>query len=92
MGLGDSIETTRGEPWRSSDGELLAEAVELTRVIPGLQARRVAVMGEVEVRRVAVEAGYRDGAAWLAAHTLLEIGEARGIVALAGSLLREPEI
>ncbi|NLU83179.1 HNH endonuclease signature motif containing protein [Rhodococcus sp. HNM0569] len=92
MGPGESVvDASGGEPWQSSDGELRAEAVELSRVIAGLQARRVAVMREVEVRRVAVEAGYRDGAAWLAAHTLLEIGEARGIVALAGALLREPE-
>ncbi|NLU84551.1 HNH endonuclease signature motif containing protein [Rhodococcus sp. HNM0569] len=92
MGLGDSIETTRGEPWQLSDGELLTRVIEVSRTIAELQARRVAMMGEVEVRRVAVEAGYRDGAAWLAAHTLLEIGEARAIVGLAGSLLREPEI
>ncbi|NLU84347.1 HNH endonuclease, partial [Rhodococcus sp. HNM0569] len=73
MGLGESVvDASGGEPWQSADGELLAEAVELSRVIAGLQARRVVVMGEVEVRRVAVEAGYRDGAAWLAAHTLLE--------------------
>ncbi|NLU82322.1 HNH endonuclease signature motif containing protein [Rhodococcus sp. HNM0569] len=93
MGSGESaVDASGGEPWQSADGELLAEAVELSRVIAELQARRVAVMGEVEVRRVAVDAGYRDSAAWLAAHTLLEIGEARGIVALAGSLLQAPEI
>ncbi|NLU83599.1 HNH endonuclease signature motif containing protein [Rhodococcus sp. HNM0569] len=92
MGLGDSLETTRGEPWQLSDGELLAGVIDVSRTIAELQATRVAMMGEVEVRRVAVDAGYRDSAAWLAAHTLLEIGEARAIVGLAGSLLREPEI
>ncbi|EOM76799.1 HNH endonuclease [Rhodococcus rhodnii] len=97
MGSGDSHTAhgtwaVHGEPWQLGDAELSAAVLDVSRQIQVLQARRITLMGEVTDRGLATAAGYRDAGAWLAAHTMLEIGEARDVAALGTSLRTQPEI
>ncbi|TXG91851.1 HNH endonuclease [Rhodococcus rhodnii] len=88
MGAGE----TQTQAWQLGDAELSAAVLDISRHIQVLQARRVTLMGEVVERGLATAAGYRDGGSWLAAHTMLEIGEARDVAALGTGLRTEPEI
>ncbi|EOM77538.1 HNH endonuclease [Rhodococcus rhodnii] len=97
MGSGDShtahgVDAAGVEPWQLGDAELSAAVLDVSRQIEALQARRITLMGELIERRLATAAGYRDAGAWLSAHSMLEIGEARDVAALGTSLRAQPEI
>ncbi|EOM77598.1 HNH endonuclease [Rhodococcus rhodnii] len=91
MGSGDS-QTARGEPWQLGDAELRGEVLDVYAEIARLQARSIALMGEVVERGIAGEDGFRDAGSWLAARTMLEVHKARRVVNLAVSLRSQPEI
>ncbi|TXG91971.1 HNH endonuclease [Rhodococcus rhodnii] len=91
MGSGDS-HTAHGEPWQLGDAELRGEVLDVYAEIARLQARGIALMGEVVERGISGEDGFRDAGWWLASRTMLEVHEARRVVNLAVSLRSQREV
>ncbi|RMB71942.1 HNH endonuclease [Rhodococcus sp. SBT000017] len=74
------------EIWQLSESELLADAAAVSHQIQLLEARRIALVGEIDTRVSREKLGFPGPAGWLTSTTLLSPSKATKIVALARGL------
>ena len=80
------------EIWQLSESELLAESAEVSHRIQLLEARRIALVAEIDTRVSREKLGFPGPAGWLTSTTLLSPAKATKIVALARGLKNFPDI
>ncbi|MDV8023414.1 HNH endonuclease signature motif containing protein [Rhodococcus sp. IEGM 1330] len=78
--------------WQLSDSELLADAAAVSHKIQLLEARRIALVGEIDTRVSREKLGFPGPAGWLTSTTLLSPSKANKIVALGRGLKNFPDI
>ena len=71
------------EIWQLSESELLADAAAVSHRIQLLEARRIALVAEIDTRVSREKLGFPGPAGWLTSTTLLSPSTATKIVALA---------
>ncbi|MBM7242962.1 DUF222 domain-containing protein [Rhodococcus fascians] len=80
------------EIWQLSESELLADAADVSHKIQLLEARRIALVAEIDTRVSREKLGFPGPAGWLSSTTLLSPSKATKIVALARGLKNFPDI
>ncbi|QII05364.1 DUF222 domain-containing protein [Rhodococcoides fascians A25f] len=80
------------EIWQLSESELLADAIAASHDIQLLEARRIALVAEIDTRVSREKLGFPGPAGWLTSTTLLSPSKATKIVALARGLKNFPDI
>ncbi|MFN3540475.1 MAG: DUF222 domain-containing protein [Rhodococcus sp. (in: high G+C Gram-positive bacteria)] len=80
------------EIWQLSESELLAESAAVSHRIQLLEARRIALVAEIDTRVSREKLGFPGPAGWLTSTTLLSPAKATKIVALARGLKNFPDI
>ncbi|MGB2722301.1 MAG: DUF222 domain-containing protein [Rhodococcus sp. (in: high G+C Gram-positive bacteria)] len=80
------------EIWQLSESELLAESAAISHQIQLLEARRIALVAEIDTRVSREKLGFPGPAGWLTSTTLLSPAKATKIVALARGLKKFPDI
>ncbi|QIH99192.1 DUF222 domain-containing protein [Rhodococcoides fascians A21d2] len=80
------------EIWQLSEAELLADAADVSHRIQLMEARRIALVAEIDTRVAREKLGFPGPAGWLTSTTLLTPGKATKIVALARGLKNFPDI
>ena len=80
------------EIWQLSESELLADAAAVSHQIQLLEARRIALVAEIDTRVSREKLGFPGPAGWLTSTTLLTPSKANKIVALARGLKNFPDI
>ncbi|OZC73886.1 HNH endonuclease [Rhodococcus sp. 06-462-5] len=80
------------EIWQLSESELLAESAAVSHEIQLLEARRIALVAEIDTRVSREKLGFPGPAGWLTSTTLLSPSKATKIVALARGLKNFPDI
>ncbi|OZC68262.1 HNH endonuclease [Rhodococcus sp. 06-462-5] len=80
------------EIWQLSESELLADAAAVSHQIQLLEARRIALVAEIDTRVSREKLGFPGPAGWLTSTTLLSPSRATKIVALARGLKNFPDI
>ncbi|MFI8568279.1 DUF222 domain-containing protein [Rhodococcus sp. NPDC078407] len=80
------------EIWQLSESELLADAAAVSHDIQLLEARRIALVAEIDIRVSREKLGFPGPAGWLTSTTLLTPSKAHKIVALARGLKNFPDI
>ncbi|OZD67915.1 HNH endonuclease [Rhodococcus sp. 05-340-1] len=80
------------EIWQLSESELLADAAAVSHQIQLLEARRIALVAEIDTRVSREKLGFPGPAGWLASTTLLSPSKATKIVALARGMAAFPDI
>ncbi|MDV6264786.1 HNH endonuclease signature motif containing protein [Rhodococcoides yunnanense] len=80
------------EIWQLSEAELLADAADVSHQIQLLEARRIALVAEIDTRVSREKLGFPGPAGWLTSTTLLSPGKANKIVALGRGLKNFPDI
>ncbi|QII05847.1 DUF222 domain-containing protein [Rhodococcoides fascians A25f] len=78
--------------WQLSESELLADATAASHQIQLLEARRIALVAEIDTRVSREKLGFPGPAGWLTSTTLLTPSKATKIVALARGLKNFPDI
>ncbi|WP_415973581.1 DUF222 domain-containing protein [Rhodococcus sp. 077-4] len=78
--------------WQLSESELLADAAAVSHQIQLLEARRIALVAEIDTRVSREKLGFPGPAGWLTSTTLLSPSKATKIVALARGLKDFPDI
>ena len=78
--------------WQLSEAELLADAAAVSHQIQLLEARRIALVADIDTRVSREKLGFPGPAGWLTSTTLLSAGKANKIVALARGLKNFPDI
>ncbi|MFI8568618.1 DUF222 domain-containing protein [Rhodococcus sp. NPDC078407] len=78
--------------WQLSEAELLADAAAVSLDIQLLEARRIALVAEIDTRVSREKLGFPGPAGWLTSTTLLSPSKANKIVALARGLKNFPDI
>ncbi|MDV8021415.1 HNH endonuclease signature motif containing protein [Rhodococcus sp. IEGM 1330] len=78
--------------WQLSDSELLADAAAVSHKIQLLEARRIALVGEIDTRVSREKLGFPGPAGWLTSTTLLSPSTANKIVALGRGMKNFPDI
>ncbi|OZC79704.1 HNH endonuclease [Rhodococcus sp. 06-462-5] len=78
--------------WQLSESELLADAAAVSHRIQLLEARRIALVAEIDTRVAREKLGFPGPAGWLTSTTLLTPSKATKIVALARGLKNFPDI
>ncbi|WP_080737428.1 HNH endonuclease signature motif containing protein [Rhodococcoides fascians] len=80
------------EIWQLSEVELLADAADVSHRIQLLEARRIALVSEIDTRVSREKLGFPGPAGWLTSTTLLSPSKAIKIVALGRGLKNFPDI
>ena len=80
------------EIWQLSEDQLLADAAAVSHQIQLLEARRIALVAEIDTRVTREKLGFPGPAGWLTSTTLLSPGKANKILALARGLKNFPDI
>jgi hypothetical protein len=80
------------EIWQLSESELLAESAAVSHQIQLLEARRIALVAEIDTRVSREKLGFPGPAGWLTSTTLLSPSKATKIVALARGMAAFPDI
>ncbi|KZF11530.1 MULTISPECIES: HNH endonuclease signature motif containing protein [unclassified Rhodococcus (in: high G+C Gram-positive bacteria)] len=80
------------EIWQLSESELLAESAAVSHRIQLLEARRIALVAEIDTRVSREKLGFPGPAGWLTSTTLLSPSKATKIVALARGMAAFPDI
>ncbi|OZC86069.1 HNH endonuclease [Rhodococcus sp. 06-412-2C] len=80
------------EIWQLSESELLADAAAVSHQIQLLEARRIALVAEIDTRVSREKLGFPGPAGWLTSTTLLSPSKANKIVALARGMASFPDI
>nr|WP_314143518.1 DUF222 domain-containing protein [uncultured Rhodococcus sp.] len=80
------------EIWQLSESELLADAAAVSHQVQLLEARRIALVAEIDTRVSREKLGFPGPAGWLTSTTLLSPSKATKIVALARGLKNFPDI
>ncbi|MBM7243502.1 DUF222 domain-containing protein [Rhodococcus fascians] len=80
------------EIWQLSESELLADAADVSHQIQLLEARRIALVADIDTRVSREKLGFPGPAGWLTSTTLLTPSKANKIVALARGLKNFPDI
>jgi hypothetical protein len=80
------------EIWQLSESELLADAADVSHKIQLLEARRIALVADIDTRVSREKLGFPGPAGWLTSTTLLTPSKANKIVALARGLKHFPDI
>ncbi|MBY4104002.1 DUF222 domain-containing protein [Rhodococcus fascians] len=80
------------EIWQLSESELLADAAAVSHDIQLLEARRIALVADIDTRVSREKLGFPGPAGWLTSTTLLTPSKANKIVALARGLKNFPDI
>ncbi|QIH98744.1 DUF222 domain-containing protein [Rhodococcoides fascians A21d2] len=80
------------EIWQLSESELLADAADVSHRIQLMEARRIALVAEIDTRVSREKLGFPGPAGWLTSTTLLTPSKATKIVALARGLKNFPDI
>ncbi|MBY3987683.1 DUF222 domain-containing protein [Rhodococcus fascians] len=80
------------EIWQLSEAELLADAAAVSHDIQLLEARRIALVADIDIRVSREKLGFPGPAGWLTSTTLLTPSKATKIVALARGLKNFPDI
>ncbi|MBY4106432.1 DUF222 domain-containing protein, partial [Rhodococcus fascians] len=80
------------EIWQLSESELLADAAAVSHKIQLLEARRIALVADIDTRVSREKLGFPGPAGWLTSTTLLTPSKANKIVALARGLKNFPDI
>jgi len=80
------------EIWQLSESELLADAAAVSHQIQLLEARRIALVAEIDTRVSREKLGFPGPAGWLTSTTLLSPSKATKIVALARGMAAFPDI
>ena len=80
------------EIWQLSESELLADAAAVSHRIQLLEARRIALVAEIDTRVSREKLGFPGPAGWLTSTTLLSPSKATKIVALARGMAAFPDI
>ncbi|OZC59152.1 HNH endonuclease [Rhodococcus sp. 06-470-2] len=80
------------EIWQLSESELLADAAAVSHQIQLLEARRIALVADIDTRVSREKLGFPGPAGWLTSTTLLSPSKATKIVALARGLKNFPDI
>ncbi|KQU56259.1 hypothetical protein ASG84_21145 [Rhodococcus sp. Leaf278] len=80
------------EIWQLSEAQLLADAADVSHHIQLMEARRIALVAEIDTRVSREKLGFPGPAGWLTSTTLLSPGTATKIVALARGLKNFPDI
>ncbi|MCJ0893998.1 HNH endonuclease [Rhodococcus sp. ARC_M12] len=80
------------EIWQLSESELLADAATVSHEIQLLEARRIALVAEIDTRVSREKLGFPGPAGWLTSTTLLSPSKATKIVALARGMAAFPDI
>ncbi|QII07899.1 DUF222 domain-containing protein [Rhodococcoides fascians A25f] len=80
------------EIWQLSEAELLADAADVSHQIQLMEARRIALVAEIDTRVAREKLGFPGPAGWLTSTTLLTPSKATKIVALARGLKNFPDI
>ncbi|OZE43563.1 hypothetical protein CH256_02820 [Rhodococcus sp. 05-2254-6] len=80
------------EIWQLSESELLADAAAVSHRIQLLEARRIALVAEIDTRVSREKLGFPGPAGWLTSTTLLSPSKATRIVALARGMAAFPDI
>ncbi|WP_155291311.1 DUF222 domain-containing protein, partial [Rhodococcoides fascians] len=80
------------EIWQLSESELLADAADVSHRIQLLEARRIALVADIDTRVSREKLGFPGPAGWLTSTTLLTPSKANKIVALARGLKNFPDI
>ncbi|MFI8569693.1 DUF222 domain-containing protein [Rhodococcus sp. NPDC078407] len=80
------------EIWQLSESELLADAAAVSHDIQLLEARRIALVAEIDIRVSREKLGFPGPAGWLTSTTLLTPSKAHKVVALARGLKNFPDI
>ncbi|OZF34644.1 HNH endonuclease signature motif containing protein [Rhodococcus sp. 14-2483-1-2] len=80
------------EIWQLSENELLADAAAVSHQIQLLEARRIALVAEIDTRVSRDKLGFPGPAGWLTSTTLLSPSKATKIVALARGMAAFPDI
>ncbi|QIH99639.1 DUF222 domain-containing protein [Rhodococcoides fascians A21d2] len=78
--------------WQLSEAELLADAADVSHQIQLMEARRIALVAEIDTRVSREKLGFPGPAGWLTSTTLLTPSKATKIVALARGLKNFPDI
>ncbi|WP_081605967.1 DUF222 domain-containing protein, partial [Rhodococcus sp. AW25M09] len=78
--------------WQLSEDQLLAAAAEVSHQIQLLEARRIALVAEIDTRVSREKLGFPGPAGWLTSTTLLSAGKANKILALARGMAAFPDI
>ncbi|OZF34675.1 HNH endonuclease [Rhodococcus sp. 14-2496-1d] len=78
--------------WQLSEAELLADAAAVSHQIQLLEARRIALVADIDTRVSREKLGFPGPAGWLTSTTLLSPSKATKIVALARGLKNFPDI
>ncbi|MCJ0979155.1 HNH endonuclease [Rhodococcus sp. ARC_M12] len=78
--------------WQLSESELLADAATVSHEIQLLEARRIALVAEIDTRVSREKLGFPGPAGWLTSTTLLSPSKATKIVALARGMKNFPDI
>ncbi|CCQ14381.1 putative uncharacterized protein (fragment), partial [Rhodococcus sp. AW25M09] len=78
--------------WQLSEDQLLAAAADVSHQIQLLEARRIALVAEIDTRVGKDKLGFPGPAGWLTSTTLLSAGKANKILALARGLKNFPDI
>ncbi|WP_052069962.1 HNH endonuclease signature motif containing protein [Rhodococcoides fascians] len=80
------------EIWQLSEAELLADAADVSHQMQLMEARRIALVAEIDTRVSREKLGFPGPAGWLTSTTLLTPSKATKIVALARGLKNFPDI
>ncbi|TFI44972.1 HNH endonuclease [Rhodococcus sp. 1R11] len=80
------------EIWQLSEAELLADAAAVSHRIQLLEARRIALVADIDTRVSREKLGFPGPAGWLTSTTLLSPSKATKIVALARGMKNFPDI
>ncbi|WP_052060679.1 HNH endonuclease signature motif containing protein [Rhodococcoides fascians] len=80
------------EIWQLSESELLADAADVSHRIQLLEARRIALVADIDTRVSREKRGFPGPAGWLTSTTLLSPSKATKIVALARGMKNFPDI
>ncbi|MDZ7930754.1 MAG: DUF222 domain-containing protein [Rhodococcus sp. (in: high G+C Gram-positive bacteria)] len=78
--------------WQLSEAELLADAAAVSHKIQLLEARRIALVADIDSRVSREKLGFPGPAGWLTSTTLLSPSKANKILALARGLKNFPDI
>ncbi|WP_052077705.1 HNH endonuclease signature motif containing protein [Rhodococcoides fascians] len=78
--------------WQLSEAELLADAADVSHRIQLMEARRIALVAEIDTRVAREKLGFPGPAGWLTSTTLLTPSKANKIVALGRGMKNFPDI
>jgi len=88
----DTLAAMTTEIWQLSESELLAESAAVSHRIQLFEARRIALVAEIDTRVSREKLGFPGPAGWLTSTTLLSPSKATKIVALARGMAAFPDI